>query len=102
MDWGTTPFSADWDLRYSLRQLRARSRELAANNGYARKFLKMCMTNIAGPNGIVLRPTMKDQRGNPDKANNEKIKAAWDRWGQKKELHRHRHRFLALLSASGC
>lgn len=83
MDWGTTPFSADWDIRYTLRQLRARSRELASNNEYARKFIKMCVSNVIGPDGIMLRSTMKDKSGRPDKGNNQAVTDAWAEWGKR-------------------
>jgi lambda family phage portal protein len=82
MDWGTTPFSADWDIRYSLRQLRARSRELAQNNEYARKFLKMVATNVIGPDGVMLRPTLRDKNNKLDKTNNQAILNSWNEWSQ--------------------
>jgi lambda family phage portal protein len=83
MDWGTTPFSADWDIRYTLRQLRARSRDLSNNNEYARKFIKMCVSNVVGPDGIMFRSTMKDKNGRPDKGNNQAVMDAWAEWGKR-------------------
>lgn len=82
--WTTQNLTADALLRYSLRQLRARSRELARNDNYARKFLAMVKNNVVGPNGIVLQSKAKDPKGNLDKNGNSIIEASWDRWGTKK------------------
>ena len=49
----------DEELRTSLRNLRARSRELSINNDYARKFFEMLKTNVIGANGIVLQSKAK-------------------------------------------
>ncbi|MCK7513852.1 MAG: phage portal protein [Desulfobacterales bacterium] len=54
-DWPTSITSPSAVLRSNLRTLRARSRDLAINNDYARAFLWMCAKHIAGPDGIQLQ-----------------------------------------------
>ncbi|MCC7202441.1 MAG: phage portal protein [Nitrospirae bacterium] len=82
-DWVTSSKSANEEIRYSLRILRARSRELAMNNDYARKFLKMCVVNVVGPSGIALQNKARDINGNLDKIANDKIEEAFSDWGKK-------------------
>jgi len=62
-DWSTAQTSANNELRRSLRNLRARSRELYRNKGVMKKFLSMLGANVVGPDGIVLRVTF-DPHGN--------------------------------------
>ena len=58
-NWATAIKTPDEELRTSLRNLRARSRELSINNDYARKFFEMLKTNVIGANGIVLQSKAK-------------------------------------------
>lgn len=53
--WTTTSNSIDWDLRTALPILRARSRDLATNNAYGKKYLQMVKTHIVGPQGFSLQ-----------------------------------------------
>lgn len=82
-DWAVSIRSADADIHTSLRALRARSRELAINNDYAKKYLSMCVTNIVGPAGIAFQNKAKDTNGNLDKAANDAIEAGFFEWGRK-------------------
>ena len=50
--WTSSSASANEDIRNALEIVRARSRDLAANNDYMRKFLRMCEVNIVGPHGF--------------------------------------------------
>jgi lambda family phage portal protein len=83
-NWTVTNLSADAELRYSLRAIRARSRELAQNNDYAKKFLSLCKINVIGPSGIILQNKAKDAPTKPDKRANDLIEDAWKEWGKKK------------------
>lgn len=47
--------SADTEIYSALETLRARGRDLAQNNGYARRFLSMAKTNIVGHTGVRLQ-----------------------------------------------
>ncbi len=79
--WTTTNRTLDYDLKNDLRAVRARSRELSINNDYARKYLKACVTNIIGKNGIGFQSKVKDPGGDFDKMANDLIESAWKAWG---------------------
>ena len=70
-------------LRYQLRPLRARSRQAAQNNPFARRFVQMCVDNIAGPNPFKLEGWVKTARNKPDVVANEKIERAWKEYTRK-------------------
>jgi lambda family phage portal protein len=53
--WIGTGNSADTEIYTALEILRQRGRDLAQNNGYARRFLSMCKTNIVGYTGVRLQ-----------------------------------------------
>jgi lambda family phage portal protein len=69
----------DDDLRTDLDRLRARSRDLANNNDYVRKFLRIVSRNVVGPAGFILQARASDN-GRPDALANAAIEAAWARW----------------------
>lgn len=48
-------FSADSELRNALPVLRNRSRELARNNEYAKRYLNLIKTNVIGDHGFSLQ-----------------------------------------------
>lgn len=81
--WTTTNQSADAELRFNLTSLRARSRELEANNDYAKKFFRMVKTNVVGRDGIKLQSQVKNDSGKPDEKARTKIEEAWTRWIKK-------------------
>src|SRR4051812_40441883 len=58
-DWVAPVTSANAELRQGLRTMRSRSRELAHNDGYMKKFLSMVRSNIIGPRGIRLQVRAK-------------------------------------------
>jgi lambda family phage portal protein len=59
-DWFSSRTSANAELRRGLLTLRARSRELARNNDYIKKFLSTVTKNVIGPKGIQLQVKVKD------------------------------------------
>lgn len=82
--WSTSTASADSDLRAALAPLRARSRDLADNNPYAKRFLGMCDAHIVGPQGFSLQmrvPSSVNATGTDDLANLiiEREFAAWSK-----------------------
>ena len=81
--WGTQPLTADDIINKNQRILVARSREQAANNDYAKKFLRMCRTNIVGPKGVLLQAKSVDDKGKLDSLANEAIELAFAKWGHK-------------------
>jgi len=84
--------SINSDLDGSVVILRARARQLCADNEYGRRFLNLAATNIVGRAGpkLQVRAT-KDQR-NPnaptvlDKSANDTIEAHYERWGKRADI----------------
>jgi lambda family phage portal protein len=81
-DWITEQSSIDNELKSDIDRLRARSRDLANNNDYVKKWLKMCVNNIVGPQGFVLQARVEDTPGQQDKWANDAIEAAWYKWSR--------------------
>jgi lambda family phage portal protein len=79
-DWTVVNTSSNFELRRSLRVLRARSRNLARNSDYVKKFLSMVRDNVSGPAGMKLQARAVDARGEPDEALNKRVEAAWREW----------------------
>ncbi len=75
--WISTHASADADIRMSLMTMRGRSRTLAQNNEYMRRFVTQCKSNIVGPNGIALRVQARRPDGTLDKQDSDAVEAAW-------------------------
>ena len=82
-NWGTTIQTADEILKTDLRPMRARSRNLAQNNDYMKKFLRLVKNNVVGPNGIKLQVKSKFLNGKIDKNSNNIIEKAWKKWCRK-------------------
>jgi lambda family phage portal protein len=82
-DWPTTGGTADRDLYMALAPMRVRSRHLAKNNDYAKRFFNMLRTNVVGPSGIRLQFVSKDDAGNLDKFDNDLLEREWKNWGKK-------------------
>lgn len=82
--WGNTPLSADDIIDRHQRIIVARSRQQAADNDYARSFIRMCHQNIVGPVGILLQAQSRDDSGTLDTKANEAIEAAWLDWTKPK------------------
>jgi lambda family phage portal protein len=81
--WTTTSSSADSELKNNLRILRARSRELAINNDYAKKFIRMVKTNVIGKAGIILQSKALTENKKPDELARTKIEDAFKKWSKK-------------------
>lgn len=79
-DWTTVEMSANWELRRDLRVLRARSKWLARNDDYIKKFLSMVRSNVAGPAGIKLQARARDTNDELDRRLNKAIEYAWTVW----------------------
>ena len=78
--WTSTPVPIDQTLLEDLPALRARSRQQVLNNDYARRYIKMLQTNIAGPKGMSLQAQVRDDDGTPDRLANDAIEASWKQW----------------------
>jgi lambda family phage portal protein len=83
-DWPTSDMTADAELYSALKGLRVRSRHLAKNNDYAKRFFSLLKTNVIGHAGVGLQVRSKDKNGKLDKADNEYLETEWKRWGKKR------------------
>ena len=82
--WQSSPLTSDQVLYRELSILRARSRDSFEREPIAKKFVKMCATNIWGPNGMILMSRVVDQDGQSDPLTNKAIESAWRKWGKKR------------------
>lgn len=78
--WTSLNVSANSDLRMDLEVLRARARDLAANNDYAKKFLQMLETNVVGPDGFLLRSLAAKPDRSPDQTDRNTVEDAFAAW----------------------
>lgn len=81
--WSTTAAEINDDLSRQLPILRARSRNLARNNEWVARYLIQLDDNVLGPPGIQLQSRLVLSDGTPDKAANDSLEAAWQRWCQR-------------------
>ena len=82
-DWSPAQTTANAELRWNLRKLRNRSRELARNKGVMVKFLSMLAMNVVGAQGIALRVVFDPHGNSTEKRDLElaaEIESAWSEW----------------------
>lgn len=82
-DWTTYPTSANWELRQSLRPLRARAREAARNDPHLSRYLELIRSNVVGVNGITLQSRAMKLDGTLDLKVNQLVEEAWWLWGHR-------------------
>lgn len=70
-------------LRYQGRILRARSRQAAQNNPFARRFAQMVVDNVCGPVPFRLQAKVKFKNGKLDTTANRRIEDEYRAWGRK-------------------
>jgi len=82
--WTSSPQTINEVLKSELKTLRARSREQAINNDYAKRFVNLVDGNVIGPFGMRLDPDVRfpGRARKPDAAANRAILAAWKKWGR--------------------
>jgi lambda family phage portal protein len=95
--------SINADLDGALPILRARARQLAANNEHGRRFLSLCAINIVGRQNPKLQVRALRDARNPDrpatldKAANDAIEQHWERWGKSADVTgRHKSLYAVL------
>lgn len=81
--WLSTTQSINNELRSDLDALRARARDLAKNNDYARKFVALVVANVVGPNGFAFQARVENKPGQQDSLANDAIEAALARWSRR-------------------
>lgn len=78
--------SEDLELVSSLRNLRARSRALSRDAGYAKSARRAVINNVIGT-GVKLQPTVKTSRGGLNERVNDGIVDAWSHWMHAPNCH---------------
>lgn len=81
--WYASIQSINNELRSDLDALRSRSRDLAKNNDYAKKFVALVVANVVGPNGFSFQSQVEDKPGQQDKLATDAIEAALARWSRR-------------------
>jgi lambda family phage portal protein len=81
--WNGSNHSIDRDLVNTLPTLRGRSRDLCANNEYAKRFIHQCKVNIVGAQGITLQNRSRENSGQLDRPANNAIETAWKTWSSR-------------------
>ena len=79
-DFKGSMLTANGEIEASLRVMRGRSRQLAMDNDYASKFLKMVKANVVGVHGIQLQARSTREDGSLDKLDNDAIEASFKEW----------------------
>lgn len=75
--------SPDSELYPVIARMRARSRDLARNNEYARRYFNLLKTNVVGQYGFKLQVKALDPRGSLDTDGNQSIETAFKVWGKR-------------------
>lgn len=78
--WGLGGESANQLIWKSLDKIRSRSRDVMRNDSYAKKFKRMVISNVVGPNGVRLQNKAKDNNGKLDQVANDAIEKAWKKF----------------------
>lgn len=81
-DWVTGQTSLDNDLRWQLRALIDRSRDLEQNNEYVSGFLRLVEHNILGAKPFTLQMKVLEGDGRHDRNAEQLLEQAWKRWGK--------------------
>jgi len=81
-DFVGSSFSADSELKTDLPILRNRSRELARDNEYAKRFLNLIKTNVVGEKGFTVQVRARNSDGSLDAAGNTILENAFRAWGR--------------------
>ena len=81
-DFVTQSYAADSEIKASVKVLRARARELARNNAYARRFINAYVDNVIGPHGVHLQVRSRDPNGAIDTFANNTIESQFKMWGR--------------------
>lgn len=74
--------SADSELYPVISRMRARTRDLARNNEYAKRYLELMKTNVIGDRGFTLQVKAIDTVGRLDQNGNNAVEGAFKKWGR--------------------
>lgn len=84
--WGQSESSADTELVSSLRTLRARSRALVRDAGYAKRAKRIIQNNVIG-SGVGLQARVQTARLSLNERVNDDIEALWSEWTRAEHCH---------------
>jgi lambda family phage portal protein len=74
--------SSDSELKPVISRMRARTRDLARNNEYAKRYLELMKSNVVGDRGFSLQVKATDTVGRLDLIGNQSIEASFKMWGR--------------------
>lgn len=80
--WTQDPGAINRWLRYELRTLRARSRDLARGDAYGKRFISACVNNIAGPDPFRLQSKIRFANGKLNASANKDIEGGYREWSK--------------------
>jgi lambda family phage portal protein len=75
--------SADSELYPVIRRMRNRSRDLARNNEYVKRYLDLLKNNVVGDRGFSLQVKATTATGDLDQSGNQAVEDAFRKWGKK-------------------
>jgi lambda family phage portal protein len=81
-DWTATLLHPDDEIRWNMRRLRARARDLERNNPYVRSYLRRLAVNVIGPNGIKVQAQIRDNSGKPNTLLNGRLEDGFAEWAE--------------------
>ncbi len=81
-DFKASERSPDSELRPAIKSIRSRSRDLARNNEYAKKYLNLLKNNVIGEKGFSLQVKATDSIGKLDQDGNQRAESAFKKWGK--------------------
>ena len=81
--WSADGLHINADTATGLVAVRARSRDAALNNGYARRFVGMVLSNVLGPYGVRYQSRVRSADRALKTSVNDKLEAGWSAWGRR-------------------
>lgn len=81
--WSADGLHINADTAMGLVTARARSRDAAVNNGYARRFVGMVRGNVLGPHGVRHQSRVRTAAGVLKTAVNDRLEAGWRAFGRR-------------------
>lgn len=74
--------SADSELYPAISKMRSRSRDLARNNAYMRRYLMLLRANVVGQRGFSYQSKAKDSTGQLDQMGNQAVEDSFKSWSR--------------------
>lgn len=81
--WFTSGAPINQQIAEDLQALRARSRDLAKNSDYIRRFFQLLKTNVVGPDGFRFQSSVTRSNGKPDVPARTAVETGWQEFSKK-------------------